>query len=485
MRNIAFKILLLFFIVGCKETVHIKDKLKTVPSIYPDYVGVTIPVEIAPLNFKVKDTYEYIDAVFEGKKGEKIHIQQSGDVLIPVVEWKQLLQSNVEDSIKVTVSIKKMDAWYQYQPFSIFVSGDDIDGYLAYRLIAPGYEVYSKMGIYQRSLADFEQSSIIENTLVQGSCLNCHSFCQGDAQKMSLHVRGQFGGTVLLNNNETKVLKTKTPETISKFVYPYWHPSGNYIAYTNNDTHQVFHALQNKKIEVFDNASDIVVYNVNKNEVIQCPLLQRDSVFETFPSFSPEGDKLYFCSAPAQHMPMEYTDVRYNLCSIDFDAETGTFSDKVDTLFNAVAINKSVTFPRPSPDGKTIMFTLVDYGNFSIWHKEADLYLYDVASKQSRILSEVNSDDTESYHSWSGNGRWFVFSSRRLDGLYTRPYIAHFGKDGKIGKPFLLPQKDVDYYQNLLFSYNIPEFVKGEVKLDIPKLESQLKGEKLQVEVRN
>jgi hypothetical protein len=81
-------------------------------------------------------------------------------------------------------------------------------------------------------------------------------------------------------------------------------------------------------------------------------------------------------------------------------------------------------------------------------------------------LDILNSSDVESYHSWSGNSRRVVFSSRRIDGLYTRPYIAYINPDGKPAKPFLLPQKDVDFYHRFLKSYNIPEFVAGKVKLN-------------------
>jgi len=85
--------------------------------------------------------------------------------------------------------------------------------------------------------------------------------------------------------------------------------------------------------------------------------------------------------------------------------------------------------------------------------------------------STVNSDNTESYHSWSSNSRWFVFSSRRIDGLYTRPYIAFIDENGKTGKPFLLPQKDPDYYTFLLESFNIPELIKGPVSINISEVE--------------
>lgn len=468
---------------ACNETIKVKETYSSTPDLYPDYNGVTIPFNIAPLNFKVNDEYSKIDVVLESKS-ESLHIQQNEFADIPVDSWKELLNSSKGDSIRITVSVQKNNAWYAYQPFYIHVCEDAVDDYLAYRLIAPGYEVYSKMGIYQRSLQDFEQDAIYENTLVQGSCVNCHSFKQGSAKDMSMHIRSKLGGTVLLTNNKMEVLKTKTDSTLSKFVYPYWHPSGNYIAYTLNDTHQVFHSSNNKRVEVFDNASDVIVYDINKNEIIKCEALMSDSVFETFPSFSPDGKTLYFCSAKMEVMPMEYTKVHYNLCSIGFDPESGTFSNKVDTLFRAADIGKSVTFPRPSPDGKYLMFTLVDYGNFSIWHKEADLYLLNTETNQVRSINEVNSDDTESYHSWSTNSKWFIFSSRRLDGLYTRPFIAHIDNEGKVGKPFLLPQQNISHYDDLLFSYNIPEFITEKVNIDIPELEKKLEGEKKQVGIR-
>nr|WP_319400996.1 hypothetical protein [uncultured Carboxylicivirga sp.] len=483
MKNLYIIILAFIVLSSCNESVKVTKTNTSTPNIFPDYIGVTIPANIAPLNFKVKEDYSKIDVLLKGKN-ESLHIQSSRYADFPLKEWNDLLNTSKGDSIQVTVSVKKQDNWLGYQPFYIYISNDDVDKYLAYRLIAPGYEVYSKMGIYQRSLTDFKQDAIYENTLVQGSCVNCHSFNQGSAKDMSMHIRGKFGGTVLMTNNHMEVLKTKTDETLSKFVYPYWHPSGKYIAYTLNDTHQVFHSSSNKRVEVFDNASDVIVYDINKNEIIKCDALMSDSVFETFPSFSSDGKTLYFCSAKAEKMPMEYTKVHYDLCSISFDPATGTFADKVDTLFKASDQHKSVTFPRPSPDGKYVMFTLVDYGNFSIWHKEADLYLLDTQTNKVRSINEVNSNDTESYHSWSTNSKWFVFSSRRLNGLYTRSYIAHMDENGKAGKPFLLPQKNINFYDDLLFSFNIPEFITSKVTIDIPELEKQLKGEKKQVEVR-
>lgn len=62
------------------------------------------------------------------------------------------------------------------------------------------------------------------------------------------------------------------------------------------------------------------------------------------------------------------------------------------------------------------------------------------------------------------------FSSRRGDGLYTRPYICYLDANGVPGKPFLLPQKETDYYERSLFSFNIPELIRGKIKVDTYKL---------------
>ena len=213
-----------------------------------------------------------------------------------------------------------------------------------------------------------------------------------------------------------------------------------------------------------DYASDLLLYDVKKNEVITVPQLFSDKAFETFPHFSPDGKTLYFCSSEAQKMPEDFQNVKYSLCSISFNPETRTFGTQVDTLFNGKHAGKSVSFPRVSPDGKFLVFTLSDYGNFSIWHKEADLYIANLQDRTVVPLESANSDNVESYHSWSSNSRWLVFSSRRLDGLYTHPHMIHIDAEGKAGKPFILPQKDATFYSSYMQSFNIPEFVKGPVE---------------------
>ncbi|GHT47738.1 cytochrome c-binding protein [Bacteroidia bacterium] len=471
------KLLIILFVFGlffsCTEKVNNPVKVDTVPDIFPDYTDVTIPATIAPLNFTVNEEFEKINAVIEDFKGNKIKVQGRKNIQIPIEKWRNMLKENTGGEITVTVAVKHENQWKQYRSFLLYISEYPMDEGLVYRLIAPGYETYSKMGIYQRSLSDFKQTTLLENTLVSPSCVNCHSFKQTSANNMSLHVRGEYGGTILQTNGQTDVLNLKRDSLIGPGVYPYWHPQGKYIAYSVNTTQQMFHSAADERIEVVDLESDIMVYDIESNKVLITPLLKTAN-FETFPSFSPDGKTLYFSCSTQQELPGDYKEIRYNLCKIDFDPATGSFGTKIDTLVWADKDRKSVSFARPSYDGKYMMYTLSGYGNFSIWHKEADLWLLDLQTGENRLLTEVNSPDTESYHSWSSNSRWFVFSSRRIDGLYTRPYIASIDENGKVSKPFLLPQKDPDYYLMSLYSFNIPEFVNGSVQLDLPKLKKQL-----------
>ena len=68
-----------------------------------------------------------------------------------------------------------------------------------------------------------------------------------------------------------------------------------------------------------------------------------------------------------------------------------------------------------------------------------------------------------SSHSWSSTGRWISMASRRVNGLYSIPYISHISPDGKATKPFPVPQSDAAYYHRQMKSYNLPELVKGRV----------------------
>lgn len=470
---------------GDKEPSSYRDAGEA-PDIFPDYADVTIPPNIAPLRFMLNNPGGgRAVAVLQCEGGRLVcEADKEGQFLFPEKKWRRLAKAAKGKSIDVTVYAGNGKEWLRYKPFSIHVSTDSIDSHIVYRLIQPGYVLWNGLGIYQRNLGNFEQKAILRNTRLDFNCMNCHSFNQRDPEKMVMHMRAKWGGTYVFDNGRIEKIDGRVSDRIQSLVYPYWHPSGRYIAFSSNVTRQAFHLNDPNRIEVYDLASDVVVYDVERHEVLVDSAICSSKSFETFPAFSPDGRTLYFCSAGTRTMPKDFKKVRYSLCAVSFDEKTGRFGTRVDTLFNSRTEGKSASFPRVSPDGRYLVFTAASYGNFSIWHKDADLYLIDLRSRQCRPLAQANSGDVESYHSWSGNSRWLVFSSRRMDGLYTRPFIARIGRDGQASKPFAVPQETPAFFSECMYSFNIPELVSGGVGFSTQKIVDAAHGEAAPLRLR-
>lgn len=470
---------------GCTSRPTHAERVDALPKIYPDYAGVTIPAELAPLNFCFTGgSYTSLFLSVEGSKGGTL-TAAGCDLDMDLDEWHALTRRNRSGRLTFTLFVKASGAWRQYRPFEVEVSPDSLDAWgLTYRRIAPGYEVYGRMGIYERDLSNFDERPVFENTLVPGACVNCHTANRTRPDQLTLHIRGDHGATMVQREGRREWLKARNDSLHGSMVYPYWHPSGRYCAYSTNATHQSFHAVRSKRIEVFDQSSDVFVYRPDTHELLLAPQLMTADHYETYPVFSPDGRTLYFCSSRAEPIPACYREVRYNICRVSFDPATGRFGSRVDTLFNARVLGKSATHPRPSYDGRFLMFTMSDYGCFPIWHREADNWLLDLSTGRARPMTAANSPDTDSWHNWSANSRWVVFTSRRGDGLYTRLYIAHIDRRGHVSKPFLLPQRRPgEYYDRLLDSYNTPDFTSRPVAFDAHAAAREIVGDR-RVETR-
>lgn len=481
--------LLLPILTGCGGRPRDVRKVAEPAPIFPDYAGVTVPAEIAPLNFSVKATdgnVQRVDVTVRGADGSELHCNGKY-ARFDIDKWHRLLEANKGKRLSVTVCARINGEWVQYEDFHIDVSDAPLDEWgLTYRRIAPGYEVYSKMGIYQRDLSDFSEYPIIENTMTDGQCYNCHTPNRTSPKEFLFHVRGEHGATMIAKEGKCTWLQATNDTLGGAMVYPYWHPEGRYCAFSTNKTRQGFHTGGEKLVEVFDHESDVIIYDTETNEIIRDPKLCSKTWAENTPVFSPDGKWLYFTTCAQKEYPMEMKDVKYNLCRVAFDGKTGKTGSSVDTIFNAAAMGKSLTWPRPSYDGRHILFTLADYGYFSIWHKEADQWLLDLQTGEARPLDEINSDDADSYHNWSDNSRWVVFTSRRDDGRYSRLYLTATDGKGHFSKPFLLPQENPEeYYSATLHSFNTPDFSKTKVDFDAREAaDAVMHGERVKTNVR-
>ena len=477
----------LLSILSCSHAVPTNvTEQDTLPDIWPDYVGVTIPVGIAPLNFAMADDeFETIDVEVKGSKNGALHvIGDYADFDIDV--WHQLLQTNKGGKLTFTVCAEKDGHWTRYRSFEMFVSDMPLDEWgITYRRIPPSYEIYSKMGLYQRDLSNFDETALIETTQIPDQCINCHTANRTNPDQYVYHVRGKHGATVIsssekgkVNGEKVELLMAKNDSLGGTMVYPYWHPDGRYCAFSTNKTPQMFHAAGKKRIEVYDSSSDVFVYDTETHTILKDTLTMKLLWAENTPAFSPDGRWLYYTTAQRQVYPTDFDKERYSLCRVSFDAQTGRLGTEVDTLISTTKTGKSVTWPRPSYNGRYIMYTQTDYGYFSVWHPEADLWLLDLQSGETRPLDEVNSDRTESLHAWNTNSHWFLFTSHRDDGLYSRVYFSCLDDNGKATKPFLLPQRHPkQYYRRSLYSFNTPDFTSRRIQNDARSIGQQIESD--------
>ena len=456
-----------FMLLSCISTPDNVSKVDKLPEIYPDYIGVTIPADIAPLNFNFADEdIDCIDVVVKGKKGGELHANGKW-ADFDISDWQELTKQNKGGKITFTVCVEKDGRWTQYKDFEVYVSKENIDEWgLTYRRIKPGYEVGGDIGIYQRNLSSFDEYAILTETVVPGRCFNCHTANRTNPNRITLQMRGEGGGTMIQNDGHQSWIETKTDSTKAAGSYSYWHPNGNYVALAVNSVHQSFFTGTGQRIEVYHKFSNVEVLDTRTNELILSPLLQTEDL-EIFPAFSADGKWLYYSTSKPCRVPAEYEKVKCSLCRIAFDAENGEFGQEVDTLLNGPATDKSYVLARPSYDGRWLMYCVSSRGNFPVSQDDADLWLMDLKTGESRELKEVNSQQCESFHNWSENSSWFVFSSKREDGMYTKLYLACIDNQGRVSKPFLLPQRNPrKYYSEMIDAYNCPDFTKTKVEFD-------------------
>ena len=460
---------------------------KCLPAIFPDYCNVTVPCNIAPLNFMLSaDEYEACVARITTPDGQQQTYGKGVKVQIPEAEWHAMLDASKGKSIKVEVWGQKENEWLSFSPFEIHVAMEPIDEYLSYRLIEPSYVAWTYMEIAQRNLTTFEESQIFNNEITmndreKGQCINCHSYQNYKTDNMLFHVRLSNAGTVIVNDGKVSRVNMKRDYTISGGVYPSWHPIAKLVAFSTNKTRQAFHTAHPNKIEVYDLASDLILYDVETDSV---SIVSNDStLLEIYPTWSPDGKYLYYGKSVPLPEEMRDKDIRttypkiqYNLYRRSFDLATHGFGEE-ELVYDAASDDKSVTLARISPDGRYLLFAIGQYGCFHSRHHDGDIVCIPLEQYTGTPLNAENStpidltllnskDYSDSYPSWSSNGHWIMIASRRDDDNYSRVYFAYFN-NGKVEKAFLLPQEDPELHISLLKSYNRPEFMVEPVKISV------------------
>lgn len=462
MNSRIFKRCWLFIVCGAIG-VTVRDSAAglTAPRLWPDYSGITIPPNIAPLNFRIEEPgRDYRVRVFS-QNGPDLSLRSAdGIVRYPLGPWRELLKKNAGLPLVLSIEVLSTNgSWRKFAPLTNQVSTDRIDSCLVYRRLHPQFTTFGSgnIGIFQRDLHSFDERPVLDlkdRTGSAGHCVNCHAFLNRNPDTFALHLRGSDGKSMLLAEKGTTRKLDLTGGYMS------WHPSGKFIVFSRNKLSLFFHSAGETR-DVYDAHSDLALYRLDSNQVFAPPAIAHPERQENWPMWSSDGEWLYFASTPGG--PLEaFKTIRYDLMRVSYDCNSDTWGAP-ETIMSSQAQGRSFVQPRPSPDGRFLLFTVCDYGHFPIYQPSSDNWLMDLQTREYRRLN-INSDDSaDTWHAWSENSRWVVFSSKRANPLLARPFFTHVDGQGNFSKPFILPQEDPAYYEFCLKTFNVPEFVQAPV----------------------
>jgi len=443
--------------------------------IDPDYGDCTIPPNIAPLNFRIKEPgTEYRVRVSCGQDEGFVVSSRTPGIVFPAQQWRSLLQSNRGSALHFDIFARGEEGrWLRFAAITNRIANEEIDSYLAYRRIRPAHNVYTNMGTYQRDVSTFCESAILRSGPTSRRCVNCHTVVGNNPDTMCLHVRSSKDGVAMIMVRDGKASKIDTRNEFNRppAAYTAWHPNGRFATFASIEVVQFHHAIGDSR-DVFVHNSDLGLYFVDSTEIRSTPPIADPNRLETFPTWSPDGKYLYFCSAPRlwqkglkkdDLLPMNYDDSRYDLMRISYDEAKGTWG-QLESVLLADDVDASINEPRVSPDGRFLLFCTADYGCFPVFQTSSDLHMMDLETGRHWPL-EINSDRSDSWHCWSTNSRWIAFASKRRDGLFGHVYFSHIHPEGKADKPVLLPQEDPEFYGSFLDNFNAPELMTGPVRV--------------------
>ncbi len=310
-------------------------------------------------------------------------------------------------------------------------------------------------------------------------CGNCHSFAD-DGSVLGLDVdygndKGGYGimpvSSHMVMNDESIITwadyKRKDGE-VTFGLLSRVSPTGRYVISTVKDR-SVFVALDDLMISqlFFPIKGILVVYDRETETFFSLPGADDPKYVQTNPVWSPDGTEIIFARNEAyrseqleQHNAalVDEKDVpefivdnkpfRYDLYRIPFNGGKG---GTPEPIAGASDNGMSNYFPKYSPDGKWVVFTKSD--NYMLLRPDSELYIVPTAGGEARRL-RYNTARMNSWHSWSSNSRWLVFSSK-VNGPYTQLFLTHIDEDGNDSPPVLLER-----FTSPDRAANIPEFAR-------------------------
>ncbi|MEM6581442.1 MAG: tetratricopeptide repeat protein [Pseudomonadota bacterium] len=326
------------------------------------------------------------------------------------------------------------------------------------------------------SVDSIEQPPIVLEDLPV--CGNCHSF-SGDGSVLGLDVDygNDKGGYAILPVSEQMVLNDEKIITWSDYekddgeatfgLLSQVSPDGRYVISTVKDR-AVFVATPGIEFSqlFFPIKGILVVYDTQTGTYTPLPGADDPEYVQSNPTWSPDGQWVVFARtkayekasiANASTILLDENDVpefiedqepfKFDLYRVPFNEGRGGVAEPIE---GASHNGMSNFFAKFSPDGKWIVFTQAE--NYMLLMPDSELYIIPAEGGGARRLL-ANTPRMNSWHSFSSNGRWLVFSSK-ANTPYTQLFLTHIDEEGNSTPPVVL-----DRFTGTYGAANIPEFV--------------------------
>lgn len=407
--------------------------------------------------------------------------------------WRQIKQRSAERDAEVIVSGVNRAA-----PATVLSSGqvhirtsrDAVGDALFYREVPlPFLTAVQDPSRIRWRYGTIEQESgppiVLQNLPV---CGNCHSFADnGSVLGLDVDYGNDKGGYGILPVSQHMVMDDEKIITWADYkredgeltfgLLSRVSPTGRYVISTVKDR-SVFVAIPDLMISqlFFPIKGILVVYDRETQTFAALPGADDPQYVQTNAVWSPDGTEIVFARTKAYRserleqqnsalidekdvpeFTTEKQPFRYDLYRIPFNAGKG---GTAQPLAGASNNGMSNFFPKYSPDGKWIVFCKAK--NYMLLRPDSELYIIPASGGAARRL-RYNTARMNSWHSWSSNSRWLVFSSK-VNTAYTQLFLTHIDEDGNDSPPVLLER-----FTSPDRAANIPEFVRlpGDAIADI------------------
>jgi len=446
------------------------------------------PPEIVPCKFSWREGAGKADSwlilfEFPDDRGRRSFLSQRPEWTPASADWESIKQRSREKRAKVTVLGFQREAPSRIisrGQISISTSKDEVGAPLFYREVnLPFAEAVKDPSNIRWRFGPVSSTNppsvVLEHLPV---CGNCHSFSQdGKVLGMDVDYANNKGSYVVTRVAKEMTLASSEIITWNDFKREDGQQTLGLLSQISPDGQVVVSTVKDKSVFVprpelafsqlfFPVKGILAIYHRNNGKFQALPGADDPAYVQSNPGWSPDGKHIVFARSKAYDLRNKSAEGKlllteedcaeflregkpftYDLYRIPYNNGQG---GKAQPLPGASRNGRSNYFPKYSPDGKWIAFCQAS--NYMLLQPDSALYIIPAEGGEARRL-KCNTARMNSWHSWSPNSRWLVFSSK-VNSPYTQLFLTHIDEQGESSPSVLLANFTAPDR-----AANIPEFV--------------------------